>query len=212
MASIYTAIYDTAYAHTPERGSWHLCESALICLDHGGSIAAVVDRQADQSDEAWRNTLDKHAALLEKGGRVQQLEGFLVPGLVDCHIHAPQYTYTGNGLDLPLMQWLEQYTFPAEAKMSDTAWSREVYSRVVRRTLALGTTTACWFGTIHLDATLELAGQCATARQRAMVGLVSMDINSGEYAMEVDACVETVQQFIEGCQDERRVGTTRPAL
>ena len=42
---------------------------------------------------------------------------FLSAGFIDCHIHAPQYSYTGNGLDLPLMQWLETYTFPAEARM-----------------------------------------------------------------------------------------------
>ena len=28
----------------------------------------------------------------------------LIPGLVDCHIHMPQYAFTGTGMDLPLLQ------------------------------------------------------------------------------------------------------------
>ena len=113
----YANVYETAYVHTPQRGSWHLCDTALICVDSSGSIARVVDRQSDQTDEAWQDIVTTLASRIEDGGDVQRLEGFLIPGLVDCHIHAPQYTYTGNGLDLPLMQWLEQYTFPAEARM-----------------------------------------------------------------------------------------------
>lgn len=32
---------------------------------------------------------------------------FLLPGLVDTHIHAPQYAFTGTATDIPLMEWLE---------------------------------------------------------------------------------------------------------
>ena len=32
----------------------------------------------------------------------------IVPGLVDLHIHAPQYTFRGTGMDLELMDWLQQ--------------------------------------------------------------------------------------------------------
>ena len=30
----------------------------------------------------------------------------LIPGLVDCHVHMPQYAFTGTGMDLPLLQVL----------------------------------------------------------------------------------------------------------
>lgn len=32
----------------------------------------------------------------------------IIPGLIDLHIHAPQYTYRGLGMDLELMDWLKQ--------------------------------------------------------------------------------------------------------
>lgn len=41
---------------------------------------------------------------------------FLLPGLVDTHIHAPQYVNSGVGYDMMLMDWLDAYTFPAEAE------------------------------------------------------------------------------------------------
>jgi len=40
----------------------------------------------------------------------------IIPGLVDLHIHAPQYSYRGLGMDLELMDWLQVHAFPEEAK------------------------------------------------------------------------------------------------
>ena len=56
---------------------------------------------------------------------------FLMPGLVDTHIHAPQYVYAGTAMDLPLLQWLNQYTFPIEASFSDSGVAQDAYTRVV---------------------------------------------------------------------------------
>ena len=41
---------------------------------------------------------------------------FCVPGMIDTHVHAPQYQFTGTATDLPLMEWLQTYTFPAERR------------------------------------------------------------------------------------------------
>ena len=58
----------------------------------------------------------RNAGLLRRLGPREML----LPGFVDCHIHAPQYSYVGTGLDLPLMGpegWLERYTFPSERSL-----------------------------------------------------------------------------------------------
>ena len=39
----------------------------------------------------------------------------ITPGLVDLHLHAPQYSYCGTAMDLELLDWLQQYTYPEEA-------------------------------------------------------------------------------------------------
>ena len=54
-----------------------------------------------------------------------------MPGMIDTHIHAPQYVNAGFGLELPLLGWLNKYTFPTEARFSDLNFANEVYTRVV---------------------------------------------------------------------------------
>ncbi|KAJ0067531.1 hypothetical protein NL108_008012, partial [Boleophthalmus pectinirostris] len=103
---------------------------------------------------------------------------FFMPGLVDTHIHASQYSYAGTALDLPLLQWLNTYTFPVESQFKDLDFARKVYKQVVKRTLRNGTTTACYFATIHTNSSL-LLGEIANAfGQRALVGKVCMDRNN----------------------------------
>ena len=54
-----------------------------------------------------------------------------MPGFIDTHIHASQYVNAGKGLDLPLLCWLNQYTFPSEARFSNIDYAEKVYDKVV---------------------------------------------------------------------------------
>jgi guanine deaminase len=56
---------------------------------------------------------------------------FLMPGLIDTHIHAPQYPNAGLGYDMQLLDWLETYTFPLEKKYSDLSFATKVYEAIV---------------------------------------------------------------------------------
>lgn len=56
---------------------------------------------------------------------------FFMPGLIDTHIHAPQYYFAGSNVDLPLLEWLTKYTFPVEYRFQSTDFAEEVYTRVV---------------------------------------------------------------------------------
>ncbi len=117
-----------------------------------------------------------------------------MPGLIDSHIHAPQFVNAGPygmrnlpgtinhlnlhlivqglALDKPLLQWLQQYTFPAESRFADLDYARKVYSSCVDATLAAGTTTANYFATIHREATEVLCDIVEEKGQRALVGKV----------------------------------------
>jgi guanine deaminase len=113
----------------------------------------------------------------------------LLPGLVDTHIHAPQWPQLGTGLDIPLERWLFDYTFPLEARYADAGFALDVWERMVPTLLAHGTTTAVYYSSIHEDATLRLAETCAHFGQRAFVGRVAMDHPEGtpEWYRDVDA-------------------------
>ncbi|KAJ2586313.1 hypothetical protein EV177_009789, partial [Coemansia sp. RSA 1804] len=67
---------------------------------------------------------------------------FLMPGMIDTHTHAPQTTFLGLGHDLPLMEWLEKYTFRYESRFSDAQWARTMYQAAVQRIVRNGVTFA----------------------------------------------------------------------
>lgn len=103
----------------------------------------------------------------------------LLPGLIDLHVHAPQWPQLGTGLDVPLDEWLFQHTFPLEARYRDLAFAERVWASLVPELLARGTTTAVYYSSIHEPATLALAEACSRFGQRAFVGRVAMDHPDG---------------------------------
>ncbi len=114
----------------------------------------------------------------------------LMPGLIDLHIHAPQWPQVGTGYDLPLEEWLFAYTFPLEAKYSDLSFAIDVWDSMVPRLLANGTTTAVYYGSVHGPATTALAEACVRHGQRAFVGRVAMDHPDGTPEWYRDATTE----------------------
>ena len=147
---------------------------AVVEVDGGGTITAVHDRSTSEGAAAGRAALDS------ADERVDLVEGtFLMPGLVDLHIHAPQWPQLGTGLDLPLERWLFDYTFPLEARYADVEFATTVWDDLVPSLLAMGTTTAVYFSSNHLEATTALARACARHGQRALVGRVAMDHPAG---------------------------------
>ncbi|KAK2565376.1 Guanine deaminase [Acropora cervicornis] len=122
---------------------------------------------------------------------------FLIPGFVDTHIHAPQYVFTGTGYDVPLLQWLEKYTFPVESNFKCTKYAEHAYKKVVARLLKNGTTTASYFASIHLEATNVLCDVVAELGQRGYIGKVSMDQNSPDYYVETtQKAIEDAERFV----------------
>jgi guanine deaminase len=114
----------------------------------------------------------------------------IVPGFVDLHFHAPQYPNIGLGLDKELLPWLEDYTFPTEAKFADKAFADRVYHMVVNDLLRQGTTRVVLFATIHLESTKLLAQILDESGIGAYVGKVNMDRNSS------DILIETTRQSL----------------
>ena len=139
-----------------------------------GAIIAVHDRSTPGGEAAGRRALDSAAeqVVLAPGT-------LLLPGLVDLHIHAPQWPQLGTGLDLPLERWLFEYTFPLEARYADVEFATAVWDDLVPSLLAMGTTTAVYFSSNHLEATTALAHACVRHGQRALVGRVAMDHPEG---------------------------------
>lgn len=181
--------------HTPERGRLEVLQDHLFSIDAEGRIVEILSPADDGHEQA------KEAA--RAGGTLVELAPgqFLLPGLIDLHVHAPQWPQMGKALDVPLEVWLQKYTFPLEAKYADLDFARTVYADLVDGLVANGTTTALYFATIHGPASLALAEICLEKGQRALVGKVVMDDpeQCPDYYRDVDAdtAIAETERFIE---------------
>ena len=91
---------------------------AVVGVDDTGHIAFIEDNHPEVLNESSQLVLRDGASIPLEG--VQQVtlppRAFICPGFVDTHTHAPQFAFAGLGYDLQLLEWLETYTFPSEAK------------------------------------------------------------------------------------------------
>lgn len=156
-----------SFFHAPTSGALEVLADTLILVDASGTITDVLGPDAP----------GRAAALSDLGDELTVLPPghFGLPGLVDLHVHAPQYPQLGMALDVPLEVWLQKYTFPLEAAYADLDFARPRYQTLVDDLLAGGTTTALYFATQHREATQLLADICIERGQRALVGKVVMD-------------------------------------
>ncbi|KAI1370209.1 hypothetical protein F4677DRAFT_439003 [Hypoxylon crocopeplum] len=175
-----------AFCTGPAAKDFHLIENAAIGIDGNGVIVFVASDCQSAEDAAQRSGL--------KGAELVRLRRthVLLPGFIDTHSHAPQWENRGIGIDLPLLQWIDKYTRPTEMTFSSTSKADRVYDMVVRDTLRNGTTTASYFGTIHVESTMILADKCFQYGQRSFVGQPSMDITG--YPEYTNDSVEDIEE------------------
>lgn len=138
-------------------------------------------------------------------------DSLILPGLVDIHTHAPQYTFVGLGMDKELMDWLNTNTFPEESRYSKTEYARKAYEVFCRDLRAGGTTRACIYGTVHKEATLILMDLLEATGLKCMVGKVNMDRNCPDNLREdTRTSLEDTLSWLEACKG--RYANVTPVL
>ena len=79
----------------------------------------VIERGAvaiDGRDIAGVDTAAAIAARFRGAQTIDAAGSVIMPGLINTHTHAPMVLFRGLADDLALMDWLQKYIFPAEAK------------------------------------------------------------------------------------------------
>lgn len=111
----------------PALGKLEIVEHGCLVLHDDGSIQSVEKAVPQNAD----------AEVIDYG------DSLIMPSFVDMHLHAPQYPMLGMGMDLPLIDWLNTYTFKTEARFEDSDYARRIYkssratsSRAARRAFA----------------------------------------------------------------------------
>ncbi|WP_409968978.1 amidohydrolase family protein [Bengtsoniella intestinalis] len=125
----------------------------------------------------------------------------IVQSFSDLHLHAPQYPMIGLGMDLPLLDWLNTYTFPLEARFADNDYARKIYRQLAQELIANGTTRVCMFSSLHREATLILMEELENAGVTGYVGKVNMDRNSGDVLQETtEQSMAETALWLEQCE------------
>ena len=127
----------------------------------------------------------------------------ILPGLVDLHVHAPQFSYRGLGMDLELIDWLNTYTFPQEAKYQDVNYAKNMYQRFVDDVKKGPNTRSVVFATLHVESTIELMDIFEKSKMVSYIGKVNMDRNGSENLQEESAnqSAKDTIRWIESIQD-----------
>ena len=145
-------------------------------------IITAVGPAEEFSDWSASEVLDAHG-------------GILMPGLINSHTHAAMTCFRGLADDLPLMTWLNDHIFPAEAKLDE----QKVYSGALlacAEMIMSGTTCFCDMYLFE-DAVARAARD---AGMRAVVGEVLYDFDSPNYG-PIEKGFEYTRKMIDTWQD-----------
>ncbi len=130
----------------------------------------------------------------------QDWRGHLVlPGFIDPHVHAPQLDVIAS-FGAALLDWLERYTFPAEARYADPEQSRLGAERFLHALLAHGTTSALVFATVHKTSSEALFAAGQQLGMRLITGKVLMDSNCpadlrDDVVQAEQDCIELIERW-----------------
>jgi 5-methylthioadenosine/S-adenosylhomocysteine deaminase len=122
--------------------------------------------------------------------------GLILPGLVNGHTHAAMSLFRGLADDLPLMEWLNNYIFPAESKM-DAEFVYTGTLLAIAEMIMSGTTTFC---DMYLFEN-EVAKAARKTGIRCLVGEVLYDFPSPNYG-PVEKGLEYTESLIQQWSDD----------
>jgi len=185
-----------------------------------GEILSVVHDPADRSD-AIRHEPDgllvvedgiivargpaADLAARFAGEAMERLDGLIVPGFVDAHVHYPQMDRIASHGE-QLLDWLERHIFPVEQAFADRAHADEVASAFLDELLRNGTTSALVFATVHPQSVDALFEAALARRMRIVAGKVLMDLGPEGLSDTADGARDESEALIRRWHGRNRLG------
>ena len=181
--------------HTPTKEAFD-CHPDSYLIAENGKVTGIFKELPEKY---------KNVPVLDYGNAL------ILPGLCDMHVHAPQFVYRGLGIDLQLMDWLDRYAFPTEARFADLSYAKVYYEAFADALAKNGTTRAVIFGTLHAPATELLMEILEKKKIGAYVGKINMDTLSPDYLCETpEQSLADTRKWIEDTKDRFRL--VKPAI
>jgi guanine deaminase len=156
-------------------------DDAIVAIDEAGRFSSIEPATA--------------AIARGPGGVVRRLDGLMVPGFVDTHLHFPQTRVVGSATGT-LLDWLGSTVFPEEARFHDAAYARTVASEFADACLANGTTAVGAYSSSDPGATRTLIDVLSGAGLRGLVGMALMDqLCPPELALPADRALPACREL-----------------
>jgi len=123
----------------------------------------------------------------------------LLPGFIDTHVHSPQIGVMASH-GTALLDWLQNYTFPAERAWADPAVAATGTAFFLDALLAHGTTAAVVFPTVHKNSAEALFSAASARGMRVIGGKVLMDRHAPDGLRDDVAgaerdCIDLIQRW-----------------
>jgi len=165
-ARVFTPVADPFTAEIAKSYVYH--EDGFVAVD-GDRIVGAGDFKDMPRDSSALTQLGRNA--------------LIVPGFVDTHLHAPQLEMIGS-YGGHLLEWLNRYTFPTEAKFRDPKHAAQIAEAFFDELLRNGTLCALIFSTIHAEATEIFFAEAERRGFRGIIGKTMMDRNAPPELLE----------------------------
>jgi guanine deaminase len=166
--------------------------AGALRVDEAGHIVDYGERAA-----VLAKTLDAEIKDFQKA--------WILPGLIDGHIHFPQY-YATAAYGGQLMGWLMQSILPAETAYADPEYAQRAADRFIGHLLACGTTTALVYGSQFFHANQALFQTAQRAGMRLIAGPTLMDMPApgipSQLLVSVEQAREEAEALLAFCQRE----------
>ena len=101
----------------------------------------------------------------------------ICPGFIDLHNHFPQ-TQVIASYGTKLLEWLNKYTFPEEAKFISEDYSKQQAKKFLKLLITNGTTTSVSFCSVHKESVNALFQEASKKNMCMIAGKVMMDRNA----------------------------------
>jgi 5-methylthioadenosine/S-adenosylhomocysteine deaminase len=118
-----------------------IANGTVVTMDGTGRVLAPGSVAIDGTDIVAIDRPDVIRQQFQAADTIEAWGSVIMPGLINTHTHAPMVLYRGLADDLALMDWLQKYIFPAEAKTVSPDFVRAGTRLAALEMIQSGTTT-----------------------------------------------------------------------
>src|SRR5436190_2069940 len=171
--------------------------ATVVTMDAAGRVIANGAVAVDGTDIVGVDTADAIGRQFRGAETIDATGQVVMPGLINTHTHAPMVLFRGLADDLALMEWLNKYIFPAEAKTVSPDFVRAGTRLAALEMIESGTTT--FVDMYYFEE--EIARETRVAGLRAVLGQTIIQFPVPDAKTPAEG-IARAERFIEGFADD----------